>query len=159
MAIDLSDILHPDLIAVGVAASSKKTLFPQLGVLAGSILGVDPAAVGTALADREKLGSTGFGNGVAIPHARIAGLPRIVAMVVRLVQPIAFQAVDDMPVDLVVAMLSPPDAGADHLKALARVSARFRDRGFVAKVRGAGSRDAIYALLTTDEAEHSLDAA
>ncbi len=159
MASDLSDLLHPDLIAVGVAASSKKSLFHQLGTLIAPALDVDAVTVAAALADREKLGSTGFGGGVAIPHGRVAGLPRIVVAVVRLTQPIEYQAVDDMPVDMVVAMLSPPDVGADHLKALARVSSRFRDRGFVAKLRGAGSRDAIYALLTTDDPEHHRDAA
>jgi PTS system nitrogen regulatory IIA component len=159
MASDLSDLLHPDLIVVGVAASSKKSLFQQLGNLAAAALDLDPAVVSIALADREKLGSTGFGGGVAIPHARIAGLPRIVAIVARLTQPIAFQAVDDLPVDMVVAMLSPPDAGAEHLKALARISSRFRDRAFVAKLRGAGSRDAIYALLTADDPGTTRDAA
>ncbi|ONF96476.1 PTS sugar transporter subunit IIA [Sphingomonas jeddahensis] len=156
---DLSDLLHPDLIAVGVAASSKKGLFQQLGAFTAPVLELDANAVTTALADREKLGSTGFGSGVAIPHARVNGLSRIVVVVVRLAQAIEFQAIDDMPVDMVVAMLSPPDAGADHLKALARVSSRFRDRSFVAKLRGAGSRDAIYALLTADDPEGALDAA
>lgn len=151
MSSDLSDLLFPDLVVVGVAATSKKGLFQQLGTLVAPALALDSATVATALAERERLGSTGFGGGVAIPHARIPGLPRIVVAVVRLVQPIAFQAVDDNPVDIVVAMLSPPDAGADHLKALARVSRRFRDRRFVDKLRGAGSRDAFYALLTADE--------
>lgn len=151
MPSDLSDLLHPDLIVVGVAATSKKGLFQQLGALAAPALELDAAVVATALADRERLGSTGFGGGVAIPHARIDGLRRIVIIVARLAQPIEFQAVDDLPVDIIAAMLSPPEAGADHLKALARVSRRFRDRNFVAKLRGAGSRDALYALLTADE--------
>lgn len=151
MANDLSDLLHPDLIVVGMAASSKKGLFQHLGTLAAPVLALDSAALTAALSDREKLGSTGFGGGVAIPHARIVGLTRIVVIVARLTHSLEFQAVDDIPVDMVVAMLSPPDAGADHLKALARVSGRFRDRALVAKLRGAGSRDAIYALLTADE--------
>ena len=151
MSNDLSDLLTPDLIVVGVAATSKKSMFQQLGALVAPTLALDAATVSTALADRERLGSTGFGGGVAIPHARIAGLPRIVIIVARLLQAIEYQAVDDTPVDIIVAMLSPPDAGADHLKALARVSRRFRDRIFVDKLRGAGSRDAFYALLTADE--------
>ena len=151
MASDLSDLLHPDLIVVGVAATNKKNLFQQLGALAAPALDLDATEVATALFEREKLGSTGFGGGVAIPHARIKGLPRIVLVIARLAQPIEFQAVDDLPVDIAVTMLSPPEAGADHLKALARVSRRFRDRTFVAKLRGAGSRDALYALLTADE--------
>ena len=92
---------------------------------------------------------------MAIPHARIAGVPRIAVLVARLAKPIDFAAVDDAPVDIVVAMLSPLDAGAEHLKALARVSRRFRDRAFVDKLRGAGSRDAFYALLTADEAREA----
>ncbi len=159
MASDLSDLLHPDLVEVGVAATNKKNLFQQLGLRAASVLEVDGPAVAQALAEREKLGSTGFGGGVAIPHARVAGLSRIVVIITRLAQPIEFQAVDDMPVDMVVTMLSPPRAGTDHLKALARVSRRFRDRAFVAKLRGAGSRDAIYALLTADEPGNARDAA
>jgi PTS system nitrogen regulatory IIA component len=159
MSNDLSDLLHPDIVVVGVAATSKKSLFLQLGGIVAPAVGLDPALIAGALADREKLGSTGFGGGVAIPHARVADLSRIVVGVARLAQPIDFQAVDDMPVDIVVAMLSPPDAGADHLKALARVSRRFRDRAFVAKLRGAGSRDALYALLTADDGGHARDAA
>jgi PTS system nitrogen regulatory IIA component len=160
MSSDLSDLLLPDLVLVGVGVTSKKGLFQQLGALAAPALGLDASLVAAALGDRERLGSTGFGGGVAIPHARIAGLPRIVVIVVRLAQAIEFQAVDDNPVDIVVAMLSPPDAGADHLKALARVSRRFRDRTLVAKLRGAGSRDAFYALLTADDpASGSRDAA
>ena len=159
MASDLSDLLHPDLIAVGVMASNKKILFQQLGALAAPTLGLDAGVVAGALADRERLGSTGFGSGVALPHARIPGLSRIVIMIARLAQPIEFDAVDDMPVDLVVPILSPVGAGADHLKALSRVSHRLRDRMFVDKLRGAGSRDAIYALLTADDTGNARDAA
>lgn len=151
MAIDLSDLLLPELIVVGVPATTKKALFTQIGALAAPVLSLDARAIADTLATREKAGSTGFGNGVAIPHGRLAGLDRIVAIVARLTHPIDFAAVDDIAVDVVVAMLTPLTAGADHLKALARVSRRFRDRHFVAKLRGAGSRDAIYALLTADE--------
>lgn len=149
---DLSDLVSPDLVVVGMPATTKKALFQQLGALAAAgAPGLDARVVTDALAAREKLGSTGFGAGIALPHARIPGLSRIVAMVARLAQPIDVAAVDDQPVDVVVALLSPPEAGATHLKALARVARRFRDPRFVAKLRGAGSRDAIYALLTADE--------
>lgn len=152
MTNDLSDLLSHDLVLVDVAARGKKALFQQIGAEAETALGLDPALVAAQLADRERLGSTGFGGGVAIPHARIPGLERIAVLVARLARPIDFDAVDDVPVDVVVAMLSPPDAGAEHLKALARVSRRFRDRIFVDKLRGAGSRDAFYVLLAADEA-------
>lgn len=156
MASDLSDLLVPELLAVDLPATSKKALFVQLGALAAPALGVDARVIADGLAAREKDGSTGFGGGVAIPHARIAGLPRIAIAVVRLAQPIDYAAVDDARVDLVVAMFSPAQAGAEHLKALARVARRLRDRALLAKLRGAGSPDAIYALLTTTE---SRDAA
>ena len=151
MTPDLSDLVSPELVAADLSATTKKALFPQLGALAAAGLPVVARTVAEALAAREKKGSTGFGHGIAIPHARIEGLDRIVALVVRLAQPIDFAAVDDQPVDVVVALLSPPDAGAAHLKALARVAWRFRDAAFVAKLRGAGSRDAMYVLLTADE--------
>ena len=149
---DLSDLLVPEAVLAGVTASNKKALFQQLGAAAAAAHGVDAKLVAERLADRERLGSTGFGGGVAIPHGKVAGLEQIVGVFARLAHPVDFQAVDDMPVDLVFAMFSPADAGSAHLKALARVSRRLRDKGFVAKLRGAGSPDAIWALLTQDEA-------
>ena len=149
--IDLSDLLVPDGVAIGLTAASKKTLFTQIGGLAGPLLGLNPRTVAEALLVREKAGSTGFGGGVAVPHARIEGLERIALFVVRLAQRMDFGAPDDVGVDIVVAMLSPPQAGAAHLKALARVARRLRDRRLVDKLRGAGSPDAVYALLTTDD--------
>lgn len=149
---DLSDLLLPETVLERLAAANKKSLFQQLAIAAATAYGLDAAAVAEGLVKREKLGSTGFGSGVATPHARIAGLNHVVGVFARLAQPIDFQAVDDLPVDIVFMLLSPVDAGALHLKALARVSRRLRERGFVDKLRGAGSRDAIYALLTADEA-------
>ena len=151
MTTDISDLVSPELIAVDLPAATRKALFAALGALAAAALPVAGGAVASALAAREKAGSTGYGAGIAVPHARIAGLERIAALVVRLAQPLDFDAVDDVPVDVMIVLLSPPDAGADHLKALARVARRLRDAGFVAKLRGAGSRDAVWALLTTDE--------
>ncbi len=149
--IDLSDLLLPQTVIERLAAANKKSLFQQLGAIAGEAYGLDPAAVTECLAEREKLGSTGFGAGVATPHGKLAGLDRVVGVFARLAQPIDFSAVDDVAVDIVFTLLSPPDAGAEHLKALARVSRRFRDREFVDKLRGAASRDAFYALLAADE--------
>ena len=147
---DLDDLIAPGAVLANVPASSKKAVLTTLGLTAAAHWGLAPRAVTDALAQREKLGSTGFGGGVAIPHAKLAGISSVTGMVVRLAQPIEFAAVDDMPVDLVFLMLSPVDAGADHLKALARVSRRLRDRDFLAKLRGAGSPDAIYALFADD---------
>jgi PTS system nitrogen regulatory IIA component len=149
---ELIDILLPGAVCADVPVSNKKTLFQHLGVLAEREMGIDARQVVDRLSERERLGSTGFGAGVAIPHGKIDGLNRVMAAFVRLEKPIDFNAIDDMPVDLVFMLLSPPDAGADHLKALAQVSRRLRDRPFVAKLRGAGSNDALYALFATTEA-------
>ncbi|WP_019515339.1 PTS sugar transporter subunit IIA [Sphingomonas sp. Mn802worker] len=148
---DLSDLLLPELVAVDVSAATRKAPFTHIGALAAPVLSADARVITDALAAREKLGSTAFGGGVAIPHARLTALDRIVAGAIRLAQPIDFGAVDDVPVDLMFVLFSPPNAGADHLKALARVARLVRNRTLIAKLRGAGSRDAIWALLTTDE--------
>lgn len=148
---DFSDLLTPDTILANLTVPTRKALFQALGAAAADRHGLDPRHVADRLAEREKLGSTGFGGGVAIPHAKVAGLDGIVGVVARLDQPIDFAAIDDMGVDLVFMLLSPPDAGAAHLKMLARVSRALRDPDFVAKLRGAGSRDALYALLTASE--------
>ncbi len=148
---DLSDLLRPEAVYKDVAVAHKKGLFAQL-TNAAEALGLDGRLVAERLVAREKIGSTGFGGGVAIPHARLADLPAVTGVFMRLAQPIEFDAVDDLPVDLVFMLVSPVDAGAEHLKALARVSRRLRDRTFLAKLRGAGSPDALYALFTADAA-------
>lgn len=152
----LDDILAPDGVAAHLAVPNKKALFQLLGASASRLLGVDARIVADRLSDRERLGSTGFGGGVAIPHAKLEGLDRVTGMVARLSTPIDFSAVDDLPVDIVFLLLSPLDTGVEHLKALARVSRRLRDRALVAKLRGAGSKDALFALFATAE---SRDAA
>ncbi|WP_076068750.1 PTS sugar transporter subunit IIA [Sphingomonas montana] len=144
----LVDILAPGAVAAGMVVPNKKVLFQQMAATAARLVDVDARVVADRLSDRERLGSTGFGGGVAIPHAKIDGLPGVVGLFARLSTPIDFAAVDDMPVDIVFLLLSPTDAGVEHLKALARVSRRLRDRVFVAKLRGAASEDALYALFT-----------
>lgn len=145
---DLTDLLALDAVLERVSVASKKALFQQVAGVAASVYGLDAAAVAEALTAREKLGSTGFGGGVATPHGKLAGLSRVVGVFARLGQPLDFAAVDDLPVDLVFVLLSPSDVGGEHLKALARVSRALRDRALVAKLRGAGSRDALFALLS-----------
>ena len=149
---DLSDLLRPDAVLLGVSALGKKPLFTLLGAALAKQTGADAKGITEALNEREKLGSTGFGGGVALPHAKLAGLAQVTAVFARLAQPLDYQAVDGASVDLVMALLSPAEAGAEHLKALARVSRRLRDRAFLAKLRGAGSTDALYALFTEDRA-------
>ncbi len=143
----LSELLDFDSIRTGVSAKTKRALLNQLALHAAQRMGLDPDAVQSCIAERERLGSTGFGNGVAIPHGKVAGLKTVYAMVVRLSDPIDFKAVDGAPVDIVFLMLSPPDAGADHLKALAAISRVVRNAAMIEKLRGARSRDAFAAVL------------
>ncbi len=146
----LADILAPEAVLTGLSAPNKKALFQQLAQAAAKAHGLDARMVVERLLDRERLGSTGFGGGVAIPHGKIDGLDRVIGLFARLGQPVDFAAIDELGVDLGFLLLSPPDAGVEHLKALARVSRKLRDRSFVAKLRGAGSADALYALFVSD---------
>jgi nitrogen PTS system EIIA component len=143
----LHDFLDFESIRVGLSAGNKRKLLQMLGQLAGAHVGFDPAAIVETVAERERLGTTGFGNGVAIPHGKVAGLKQIYAMVVRLAEAIDYKAVDGQPVDLVFLLLSPPDAGAEHLKALAAVSRVVRHGPTLEKLRGARTRDAFAAVL------------
>ena len=148
---DLSAILSIQAVDDDLVAANKKALIQQLAAAASRQSGIPAKDIVACLNAREKIGSTGFGAGTAIPHGKIEGLERVFGYFARLTAPIDFQAVDNLPVDLIFMILSPPDAGADHLKALASVSRQLRDRSFVAKLRGAGSEDALYALLSGDE--------
>jgi nitrogen PTS system EIIA component len=149
---DLHDFLRPGAVVATLVAPNKKTLFQQLGAMAERVHDVDSALVVERLTERERLGSTGFGGGIAIPHGKIDGLDHVVGLFARLVQPVDFASIDDEPVDLVFMLLSPTDAGAAHLKALAQVSRVLRDRAFVAKLRGAATDDALVALFDASEA-------
>lgn len=149
---DLEELLAPAAVVAGLSAGSKKKLIQHLGTIAAEAYGVDGDLVSERIAAREKLGSTGFGGGIAIPHGPMDGLKRVKGVFVRLAKPIDFSAVDGLPVDLVFMLLSPPESGASHLRALASVSRRLRDRTFAAKLRGAGSDDALYVLLAGVEA-------
>lgn len=152
---DLGDLLSPQAVQAALVVPNKKVLFQQLGAIASRLVETDSKIIVEKLVERERLGSTGFGGGIAIPHGKIEGLDRVVGVFARLTTPIDFSAIDDLPVDLVFLLLSPIDAGVEHLKALARVSRRLRDKGFVAKLRGAGSDDALYALFVSGETRHA----
>ena len=148
---DISGILTLQAVDADLTASNKKALFQQLAAAAGRLTGMPAKKIASSLNAREKIGSTGFGGGTAIPHGKVEGLPHVFGYFARLSGPIEFHAVDGMPVDLVFLLLSPPDAGAEHLKALASVSRTFRDRHTLAKLRGARSKDALFALLAGEE--------
>ena len=152
---DIFEILAPDAVDAGLHVANKKALLQHLAMVAARRTGLAAKDIMAALSERERIGSTGFGGGTAIPHAKVEGLGRVIGMFARLSAPIDFQSVDTIPVDLVFLLLSPPDAGADHLKALASVSRALRDRETVAKLRGARSKDAIYALLAGAEARNA----
>lgn len=143
----LAEFLDFESIRVGVPGGNKRKLLQLLGSMAGARLGYPPEAIVETIAERERLGSTGFGNGVAIPHGKVEGLKRIYALVVRLAEPIDYKAIDGQAVDLVFLLLSPPEAGAEHLKALAAVSRIVRHGPTLEKLRGARSRDAFAAVL------------
>jgi PTS system nitrogen regulatory IIA component len=134
--------------AVGtIRADSKSTILSQLSDRVASVYGLDRDVVRTGLEDREKLGSTGFGRGVAIPHARIAGVNRPVAALLRLQAPVAFESADGIPVDIVFGLLSPEHAGAAHLHALAAISRLMRDERMHAALTEAPDAEALYGLL------------
>jgi PTS system nitrogen regulatory IIA component len=150
----LAEFLDCDAIKTSLPGGNKRSLLQQLANLAGQRIGVEPAAIIAALNEREQLGSTGFGQGVAIPHAKIEGLTQIYALFARLGEPVDYKGIDGRPVDLVFLLLSPPGAGAEHLKALAAISRVTRDAATLERLRGARSRDALAAVLMgADERE------
>jgi PTS system nitrogen regulatory IIA component len=143
----LSDFLDYDAIKTSLPGGNKRSLLQQLANIAANRLGIEPALVLASLTEREQLGSTGFGQGVAIPHGKIEGLQRIYGLFARLSEGVDYKAIDGDPVDLVFLLLSPPDAGAEHLKALAAISRVTRSAATLEKMRGARSRDALTAVL------------
>jgi PTS system nitrogen regulatory IIA component len=156
---DITDLLAPEAVLSSLRAHSKKQLLQELSTRASGLTGLPERRIFETLFERERLGSTGMGQGIAIPHGRIAGLPRIVGVFARLETPIAYEAIDDQPVDLVFLLLAPEDAGADHLKALARVSRLLRNQVACEKLRAANKPEVLYALLTERTNGHGAQAA
>ena len=143
----LSEFLDFDAIKPSLSGGNKRALLQQMAQFAAGRLQVDAAEILSSVSERERLGSTGFGQGVAIPHGKIEGLARIYCMFARLSEPVDYRAIDGQPVDLIFLLLSPPDAGAEHLKALAAISRVTRHAPTLEKMRGARSRDALAAVL------------
>lgn len=152
---DLHDFLSPEAVVADLRATSKKQLLQQLGQRAAALTGLPDRRILETILERERLGSTGFGGGVAIPHGKIEGLGEVFGLFARLNGPIDYDALDRQPVDLVFLLLAPQGAGADHLKALARVSRVFRDRAMIEKLRGSTSADALYAMLASGVHSHA----
>jgi PTS system nitrogen regulatory IIA component len=145
---DLSDLIEVSAVMPALKANSKKQLLQLLAEKAAAVTGLSEREVFDTILQRERLGSTGVGNGIAIPHGKLPGVKHITGVFARLDSPVDFEALDDQPVDLVFLLLAPEGAGADHLKALARIARVLRDADTVAKVRGTRDAQAIRALLS-----------
>lgn len=153
---DLSDLLTPDAVLDSLHAQSKKQVLQELAAVSARLTGLGEREIFDTLLQRERLGSTGVGQGVAIPHGKSAQLDRLIGVFARLSRPVEFDSVDDQPVDLVFVLLAPESAGADHLKALSRIARILRDPSMAEKLRGAENADALYAILTHPvEASHA----
>jgi len=149
---DIADLLTPASVIARLRATSKKQALQELARRAAEVTGEPERAIFSTLMKRERLGTTGVGNGIAIPHGKLASLTRLHGMFARLDQPIDFDAIDDRPVDLIFLLLAPESSGADHLKALARVSRLLRDKAACEKLRGTDDAEALYALLVDSTA-------
>ena len=152
---EISELLDQSAVIPNLRASSKKQVIQEIAKLAAEVTGEPERAIFDVLMEREKLGTTGVGNGIAIPHGKLAGLDKLHGLFARLERPVDFQAIDERPVDLIFLLLAPETAGADHLKALARVSRLLRDKAACDKLRGTDTADALFALLTESEAHRA----
>lgn len=137
----------PEAVLATVKASGKKALLAELAAKAAGLFKLDERRLFDRLLERERLGSTGIGGGIAIPHGRLTTVGKPLGLFARLVNPVDFDAIDERPVDVVFLLVTPEGAGADHLKALARVSRLLRDRSLVDKLRATETAEALYALL------------
>lgn len=152
---DISELITTDGVIARLSASSKKQALQELAKRAASLTGLPDRAIFDILLERERLGTTGVGNGIAIPHGKLPGLDRLYGVFARLATPIQFEAIDEQPVDLIFVLLAPQCAGADHLKALARISRLLRDRRVCEKLRGSSDSEALFALLTDATTSHA----
>jgi PTS system nitrogen regulatory IIA component len=152
---DLSDLITPYGVVPALRAGSKKQALQTLADRAADLTGLNSVDIFNTLIQRERLGSTGVGAGIAIPHGKLPHLRHTVGLFARLEDPIDFESIDDEPVDIIFLLLAPENAGADHLKALARISRLLREPRSVEKLRGCRERAALYAVLTEKAASHA----
>jgi PTS system nitrogen regulatory IIA component len=145
---EIADLLSPNAVIAHLKAANKKQVLQEVAAKAAVLTALPERRIFETLLERERLGSTGMGQGIAIPHGRIAGIPKMTGLFAQLAAPVDFDALDDQPVDLVFLLLAPVGAGADHLKALARVSRLLRNQSICEKLRAAGDASALYSLLT-----------
>ncbi len=152
---EINDLITTQSVVANLHATSKKQAIQDLARKAADITSLHERAIFDVLMERERLGTTGVGNGIAIPHGKLANLDKLYGLFARLEKPIDFQSIDEQPVDLIFLLLAPESAGADHLKALARVSRLLRDQTVCEKLRGTDQSEALYALLTEDAAHQA----
>lgn len=145
---DLSDLIEQDAILPSLRSNSKKQVLQDLAERAAALSGLSPRDVLETVMARERLGSTGIGGGIAIPHGKIAGLARIRGVFGRLVKPVDFDALDDQPVDLVFLLIAPEDSGAEHLKALSKIARLLRNPAMLAQLRALRDATTIHDLMT-----------
>jgi len=155
LAMEITDLITPRSVVAQLRVTNKKQALQELAKRAAALTGIQERAIYDVLIERERLGSTGIGMGVGIPHGRLPGLDTLCGVFARLDRPVPFDAIDDQPVDLIFLLLAPEGAGADHLKALARVSRLLRDRSVCEKLRGTDNADALYALLIDRTPSHA----
>jgi PTS system nitrogen regulatory IIA component len=145
---EIADLLSPNAVIAHLKAANKKQVLQELAIKAATLTALPERRIFETLMERERLGSTGMGQGIAIPHGRISGIAKMTGLFAQLGAPVDFDAMDDQPVDLVFLLLAPVGAGADHLKALARVSRLLRNQSVCEKLRAAADASALYSLLT-----------
>ena len=148
----LTDLIAPNAILPALKVNGKKQALQEISAKAAELTGQDERLIFETLMQREKLGSTGVGNGIAIPHGKLPKLPKLFGLFARLERPIDFEALDGQPVDLMFLLLAPEGAGADHLKALARVARMLRGPDIAAKLRYSGDTDALYSVIALPSA-------
>lgn len=152
---DLGDLMTRDAVFTSLKATSKKQALEELAASAAPLAGVDAKELFGSLLQRERLGSTGLGRGIAVPHVHVRGLNRIVCHFARLAKPVDFDAPDNQPVDLLFLLLSPEHASGDHLKALARISRIVRDPATIERLRSAKDINGLRNLLIAEKAPHA----
>jgi PTS system nitrogen regulatory IIA component len=152
---DLSDLITPYGVMPALKAANKKQALQLLADRAADLTGLNATDIFNTLIQRERLGSTGVGAGIAIPHGKLPNLRHTVGLFARLDEPIDFESIDEEPVDIIFVLLAPENAGADHLKALARISRLLREPRSVEKMRGCRDRAALYAVMTEKAASHA----
>ncbi len=152
---EIAELITPESVIPNLKVTSKKQALQELAKRAATLFDIGEREVFEVLLEREKLGTTGVGNGIAIPHGKLADLGTLYGLFARLERPVDFDSIDERPVDLIFLLLAPENAGAEHLKALSRVSRVLRDKGVCNKLRATDTPEALYSLLTDQTANRA----